>query len=109
MHVTKMRTDDLRNYLSDYQKLNNCSKSNIDNIRRTLSSFFSWLEDENYILKSLVRRIHKIKANKTVKETYTDEALKIMRDKCGSIRDLAMIDLLSSTGMRVGELVHLNK
>mgnify|MGYP000374167227 FL=1 len=109
MHVTKMRTDDLRNYLSDYQKLNNCSKSNIDNIRRTLSSFFSWLEDENYILKSLVRRIHKIKANKTVKETYTDEALKIMRDKCGSIRDLAMIDLLSSTGMRVGELVHLNR
>lgn len=109
MHVTKMQTDDLRNYLSDYQKLNNCSKSNIDNIRRILSSFFSWLEDENYILKSPVRRIHKIKTNKTVKETYTDEALEIMRDKCGNIRDLAMIDLLSSTGMRVGELVHLNR
>ena len=87
MHVTKMQTDDLRNYLSDYQKLNNCSKSNIDNIRR----------------------IHKIKTNKTVKETYTDEALETMRDKCGNIRDLAMIDLLSSTGMRVGELVHLNR
>ena len=109
MHVTKMQTDDLRNYLSDYQKLNNCSKSNIDNIRRILSSFFSWLEDENYILKSPVRRIHKIKTNKTVKETYTDEALETMRDKCGNIRDLAMIDLLSSTGMRVGELVHLNR
>ena len=109
MHVTKMQTDDLRNYLSDYQKLNNCSKSNIDNIRRILSSFFSWLEDENYILKSPVRRIHKIKTNKTIKETYTDEALETMRDKCGNIRDLAMIDLLSSTGMRVGELVHLNR
>ncbi len=107
-HVTHMRTDDLRNYLSNYQQATQCSKGNIDNIRRILSSFFAWLEDENYILKSPVRRIHKIKSNKTVKETYTDEALETMRDQCGCLRDLAMIDLLASTGMRVGELVHLN-
>lgn len=109
MHVTKMKTDDLRNYLSEYQQRTQCSRWNIDNIRRILSSFFAWLEDENYILKSPVRRIHKIRSCKTVKETYTDEALETMRDQCGSIRDLAMIDLLASTGMRVGELVHLNK
>lgn len=109
MHVTKMKTDDLRNYLSEYQQRTECSRGNIDNIRRILSSFFAWLEDENYILKSPVRRIHKIRSCKTVKETYTDEALETMRDQCGSIRDLAMIDLLASTGMRVGELVHLNK
>ena len=109
MHVTKMKTDDLRNYLSEYQQRTQCSRGNIDNIRRILSSLFAWLEDENYILKSPVRRIHKIRSCKTVKETYTDEALETMRDQCGSIRDLAMIDLLASTGMRVGELVHLNK
>lgn len=108
-HVTHMTTDELRNYLSNYQQRTQCSKSNIDNIRRILSSFFAWLEDENYILKSPVRRIHKIRSSKTVKETYTDEALETMRDKCGSIRDLAMIDLLASTGMRVGELVRLNR
>lgn len=108
IHVTHIQTDDLRGYLSEYQQINQCSKSNIDNIRRILSSFFSWLEDENYILKSPVRRIHKIRTNKTVKETYTDESLETMRDQCGCLRDLAMIDLLSSTGMRVGELVHLN-
>lgn len=108
-HVTHMQTDDLRTYLSEYQQQTQCSKSNIDNIRRILSSFFSWLEDENYILKSPVRRIHKIRSNKTVKETYTDEALETMRDQCGCLRDLAMIDLLASTGMRVGELVHLNR
>lgn len=107
-NATHMRTDDLRAYLSDYQQKTQCSKSNIDNIRRILSSFFTWLEDENYILKSPVRRIHKIKSNKTVKETYSDEALETMRDQCGCLRDLAMIDLLASTGMRVGELVHLN-
>ena len=108
-HVTHMQTDDLRTYLSDYQQQTQCSKGNIDNIRRIMSSFFTWLEDENYILKSPVRRIHKIKSNKTVKETYTDEALETMRDQCGCLRDLAMIDLLASTGMRVGELVRLNR
>lgn len=108
-HVTRMQTDDLRNYLSDYQQQSQCSKSNIDNIRRIMSSFFTWLEDENYVLKSPVRRIHKIRSTQTVKETYTDEAMETMRDQCGCLRDLAMIDLLASTGMRVGELVRLNR
>lgn len=108
-HITHITTDNLRKYLSDYQEERQCSKANIDNIRRILSSFFAWLEEENYILKSPVRRIHKIKTAKVVKETYTDEALEQMRDNCTSIRDLAMIDLLASTGMRVGELVKLNR
>ena len=107
-HITHITTDDLREYLSEYQRANSCSKGNIDNIRRILSSFFAWLEDEDYILKSPVRRIHKIKSAKTVKETYTDEALERMRDNCGNLRDLAIIDMLASTGMRVGELVGLN-
>lgn len=107
-HITQITTEDLRIYLSEYHEENNCSKANIDNIRRILSSFFSWLEDEDYILKSPVRRIHKIKAAKTVKETYTDEMLETMRDNCNCLRDLAIIDMLASTGMRVGELVHLN-
>lgn len=107
-HITHITTDDLREYLAEYQRANSCSKGNIDNIRRILSSFFAWLEDEDYILKSPVRRIHKIKSAKTVKETYTDEALERMRDNCGNLRDLAIIDMLASTGMRVGELVGLN-
>lgn len=105
-HIT---TDDLRSYLSDYQRENNSSKVTIDNIRRILSSFFSWLEDEDYILKSPVRRIHKVKSGKTIKETYTDEQLELMRDSCDEIRDLVIIDMLASTGMRVGEMVLLNK
>ena len=107
-HLSHITTDDLRKYLSDYQDKHGCSKSNIDNIRRILSSFFAWLEEENYIIKSPVRRIHKIKTAKVVKETYTDETLEQIRDNCTTIRDLAMIDILASTGMRVGELLALN-
>lgn len=107
--VQQMETDDLRIYLTEYQKDKNSSKVTIDNIRRILSSFFTWLEDEDYIIKSPVRRIHKIKAALTIKETYTDENLETMRDNCTELRDLAMIDMLASTGMRVGELVLLNR
>ena len=106
--LNQIETEDLRVYLSEYQKKNNAGKQTIDNIRRILSSFFTWLEDENYILKSPVRRIHKIKTAKLVKETYTDENLVVLRDNCTNLRDLAIIDILMSTGMRVGELVKLN-
>lgn len=108
-NVRHITTDDLRNYLNEYQQTSGATKVTVDNIRRILSSFFSWLEDEDYIVKSPVRRIHKVKVGKTVKETYTDEALEQMRDYCDGIRDLSLIDLLASTGMRVGELVKLNR
>lgn len=107
--IKQIITDDLRTYLTDYQINNNSSRVTIDNIRRILSSFFAWLEDENYIIKSPVRRIHKVKTGTNIKETYSDEMLELMRDECGNLRDLAMIDMLASTGMRVGEMVLLNR
>lgn len=105
----QITTEDLRAYLTEYQNEHKISRVTIDNIRRILSSFFSWLEDEDYIVKSPVRRIHKVKTAKIIKETYTDEALELMRDNAPSLRDLAIIDLLASSGMRVGELVTLNR
>ena len=107
--VKEIVTDDIRSYLTQYQIEKQSSRVTIDNIRRILSSFFSWLEDEDYILKSPVRRIHKVKTASNIKETYSDETLELMRDNCGEIRDLALIDILASTGMRVGELVLLNR
>ena len=108
-NAREINTDELRNYLMNYQEVHNSSKVTIDNIRRILSSFFNWLEDEDYIIKSPIRRIHKVKVATTVKETYSDEELEKLRDSCTNVRDLAMIDFLASTGMRVGELVLLNR
>lgn len=107
--IRHIQTEDLRSYLTDYQSRNQSSRVTIDNIRRILSSFFSWLEDEDYILKSPVRRIHKVKTATNIKETYTDEDLEKMRDSCTELRDLAIIDMLASTGMRIGEMVLLSK
>ncbi len=107
--VSQITTDDLREYLSWYQKQHLSGKVTIDNIRRILSSFFGWLEDEDYIVKSPVRRIHKIKTGKVIKDIYSDEDLEKMRDNCMEIRDTAIIDVLASTGMRIGEMVLLNR
>lgn len=107
--LREISTDNLRRYLAIYQKERNSSKVTIDNMRRIFSSFFGWLEDEDYILKSPVRRIHKVKTDKPIKETFSDESLERLRDACEEIRDLALVDLLASTGMRVGELTKLNR
>ena len=107
--IRKVTTETMRQYLVDYQKINNCGKTTIDNIRRNISSFFSWLGEEDYILKSPMRRIHKIKTKKKVKNIISDEEIEKLRDSCDNIRDTAMVDLLYSTGIRVGELVRLNR
>lgn len=107
--IRKITTEEIRGYLAKYQEINNCGKVTIDNIRRNISSFFSWMEEEDYILKSPMKRIHKIKAPTQVKEIISDEAIETLRDHCTCKRDLAMIDLLYSTGIRVGELVNLDR
>lgn len=107
--VRRITTEEIRRYLSEYQKINNCSKVTVDNVRRNISSFFSWLEEEDYILKSPMKRIHKIKTKTVVKEVISDESIEKLRDGCKEPRDLAIIDLLYSTGIRVGELVNLDR
>lgn len=105
---TQVDSDDLRQYLADYEATRQAGKVTIDNIRRILSSFFSWLEDEDYIVKSPVRRIHKVKTATVAKEVLSDEDLETLRDSCTNARDLAIVDMLATTGMRVGELVGLD-
>lgn len=108
-YLTQIETEQIRNYLFTYQERNHSSKVTIDNMRRILSTFFAWLEDEDFITKSPVRRIHKVKTDSLVRETITDEQLEQLHDICTEKRDLALVDILASTGIRVGELVRLNR
>ena len=107
--IKLVTTEELRQYLTEYQERRQSGRVTMDNIRRILSSYFAWLEDEDYIIKSPVRRIHKVKTASCIKETYSDEDLERMRDCCDELRDLAIIDILASTGMRIGEMVLLNR
>lgn len=107
-NITTINTDDIRNFLATYQIENNCKNITMENIRVILSSFFSWLEIEELIIKNPIKRIHKIKISKLIKETYSDESIEILRNNCDNIRNKAIISLLSSSGIRVGELVRIN-
>lgn len=105
----EVTTDDVREYLTECQRGGRVSNITVDNIRRIISSLFSWLETEDIVYKSPVRRIKKIRSLKSVKPVISDESIEELRDGCRNIRDLAIIDILNSTGMRVGELVKLNR
>lgn len=108
-NYTEVTTNDLRGFLSGYSERNGASKTTIDNVRRIVSSFFGWLESEDYIVKSPVRRIKKVKIGKKVKETYSDETIELLKEYATNPRDLCIIDFLYSTGVRVGELVKLDR
>lgn len=77
---TRISSDDLREYLNRYENERHAGKVTIDNIRRIMSSFFAWLEDEDYIVKSPVRRIHRVKTAVMAKEVLSDEIWKL----CGT-------------------------
>lgn len=105
----EVKAADIRNYLIDYQRENHCSNRTLDNMRLTISSFYNWLENENYIMKNPSKKIKRIKYDRTVLQSFTDEELESLRDACTNYRDLAMIEFLYSTGCRVSEMCSLDK
>ena len=103
-------TNSIREYLLNYQKINNCSNLTLDNVRRILSSFYNWLEEENFIIKSPMRRIHKIKTPTVIKPALSDEQIEVIRKSASQDkRNIAIIDMLLSSGIRVSELIGLNR
>lgn len=109
-NICDVDTTKIRDYLINYQKINNCSNVTLDTIRRILSSFYKWLEEEDFILKSPMKRIHKIKTPTVIKPALSEEQIEVIRKTAAqNNRNLAIIDILLSSGIRVSELVHLNR
>lgn len=102
--------DDIRLFLNSYQTKKNTTNATLDNIRRVLFNFYNWLEEDDYIVKNPMKKIHKIKVSTLVKEIFSDEEIEELRNvTIHRIRDCAMQELLLLSGIRVGELFSLNR
>ena len=106
--LRELTSKDIRDYLIEYQEVRNVSRSTLDTMRLVFSSFYGFLENEEYITKNPVRKIHRIRSEDVLKPPFSDEELESIRKAAKSIRDLAIIDLLYSSGMRISELVSVN-
>ena len=101
-------SDDIKDYLKSYQEIHMCKSITIDSIRRILLSFYTWAVNEEFILKNPCLKIHKIKVSSTIKKPFTDEELEKIKDACTCYRDLAIVEFLYSSGVRVSELCALD-
>ena len=107
--IHELTTTDVRSYLNLYNETHNIKNGSLDNMRRIFSSFFEWLLQEDYISRNPVKKIKRIKVDKIIRKPFTDEEIELLRDACNNIRDLTIIDLLNSSGIRVSELCGLNR
>ena len=112
-HLLNMSKQDIMDYLIFYKETRNAGNSTIDNIRRYLRSFYGYCLYNDLILKNPAANLGKIKQVKKQKVPFTNEEITKMRTwitnrKNGDLRDLAIFELLLSSGIRVGELHLLN-
>ena len=107
--IRLINTNDIREYMICYQSKNSVkSKRTIQNTLRYIGAFFSWLELEDIIQKSPVKKIKSIRIDKTIKKPFTEQDVIKLRDGCKNTRDLAMIEFLNSSGCRVSELIRVD-
>lgn len=100
---------DLFSYLMMYKNSRNVSNVYLDIIRRTFSSFFGWLCRKGYIQKNPAEGLDAIKSEKKIKKPLSDTELEMLRRSCETKRDIALLEFLYSTGVRVSELTVLEK
>ena len=106
-NIKEITTADIRKFLVEYQETKKISKSSLDNQRRYLSAFFSWLCAEEFIDKNPMLRIKKIKSDLTIKKPFSDVEIEKIRNSCRNIKEKALVEFLLSTGCRVSEVAEL--
>lgn len=105
---TKIQTNDIRFYLSNYQATRGVSKRTLDNERRFLSAFFSWLTIEEIIQKNPMLRIKKVKQDKVIKKPFSDIEVEKLRLNCKNKKEKALVEFMLSTGCRVSEISNVD-
>lgn len=105
----EVTADDIRLYIAQKAIKDKVSKATQDNVLRILRSFFGWLSAEEHIPKNPTVKIKRIRAERRIKKPFTEVEIEKLRNGARNLRERAMIDLLLSTGMRIGELEGLNR
>ena len=106
--ILKVTTEDIRTFLMYLVETYNIKNSTLETEKSILKSLFSWLETEEYILKSPAKKIKPTKVEKRVRKSMSLEDIEMMRCACITARERCILELLFSTGIRLDELHQIN-
>ncbi len=108
-NIKDVTSDDIRLYTAIRLKKDKVTSTTAGNELRNLRSFYNWLQTEELIKRNPMAKIEPIKKEKIQKEAFTEDEVELIRAACASEMEAAIVEVLLSTGCRVGELVKMER
>ena len=105
----QITANEIRLWLYSYQQRNGISNRSLDKYREYIARFFSWAQDEGYIAVNPAKNVESIKYEEKPRQALNQVELEYLRLACRTSRELAIVEVLYSTGARVSELAGMKR